>query len=200
MRLILTLVIYGALAWLAALAWFIAHIPTTPLDQNAHAEAIVVLTGGQGRVEHGLSMLAAGTAPVLFISGVGEHTTEAQILETNADQKTREKIYETGGEIVLDHVARSTVANADQSGEFIRKRGIHSIRLITANYHMKRALHEFRETNRGLTILPDPVFPEGFQLNEWWQHDNTRRLLFSEFYKYIAVVLRDAIRPDETHE
>lgn len=203
MRALLLFVFYGSLAWALALGWFIARIPTEPLPETAKADAIIVLTGGSGRVEHGLSMLASGAAPVLFISGVGERTTEAKILDTSASQATRERIYERGAEIVLDRYSRSTVSNAGQSAEFIAKRGIASIRLVTADYHMKRALHEFRQANKELTILPDPVFPDGFRRDAWWKHDNTRRLLFSEFYKYIAIVVRDAIRPAKafsTHE
>lgn len=198
MRFLLTSLVYAMLAWLVTFGWFIAQIPAEPLPETTKAEAIVVLTGGQGRVEHGLSMLAAGAAPVLFISGVGERTSQQQILEVSASPETRQRILEAGGEIVLDRFARSTVSNADQSASFIRERGIHSIRLVTANYHMKRALHEFREASPSLTIMPDPVFPEGFRLSGWWEHDNTRRLLFSEFYKYLAVLLRDAIRPRES--
>jgi hypothetical protein len=61
---------------------------------------------------------------------------------------------------------------------------------------MKRSLREFRTANPDLKIYADPVFPEGFKRNEWWEHENTRRLVFSEFYKYWAVLLRDTVRPE----
>lgn len=195
MRFLLSLLTFFVLLWASSLAWFVVAMPRGQAEAQVKVGALVVLTGGSGRVEHGLRMLAAGAAPVLFISGVGEQVTEEEILSAHADASTRERIYETGGELVLDHIARSTVSNADQTAEFLRVRKIQSIRLITADYHMRRSLREFRSAMPDMQIVPDPVFPEGFRRNEWWQHENTRRLVFSEFYKYLAVLVRDALRP-----
>ena len=198
MRSLLSLLMFASMLWLLALGWFVGTMPTKLLPVDEKADAIIVLTGGTERVEHGIVMLAEQVAPVLFISGVGEDATEAEILDAHATQEIREKIYETGGEIVLDHISRSTVSNADQSAMFIQKRGIKTIRLVTADYHMKRALLEFRLSNPDLTILADPVFPKRFKRHAWWAHDNTRRLLFSEFYKYYIVLLREALRPTDS--
>ena len=197
MRSVLSLLMFAIMLWLLALGWFVGAMPTTPLPADEKADAIIVLTGGSERVEHGLAMLAEQVAPVLFISGVGEDATEAEILDAHTSQETREKIYESGGEIVLDHIARSTVSNADQSREFIKTRGIKTIRLVTADYHMRRALLEFRLANPDLTILADPVFPARFRREAWWQHDNSRRPMLSEFYKYYIVLLREVVRPTE---
>lgn len=186
----------AAITWSAALVWFVNTMPRDVVPASQTSGALVVLTGGKDRVEHGLALLAQGAAPVLFISGVGEHVTEEQILLEHASADLRENIYAGNREIILDHVARSTVSNADQAAEFIRVRGIKSIRLITANYHMKRSLREFHSAIPNLVIIADPVSPEGFRRDEWWAHDNTRRLVFSEFYKYLAVLLRDAMRPN----
>ncbi len=185
----------AAILWSAALVWFLHSMPTERLSAEPKAEALVVLTGGTGRVEHGFAMLAEGAAPLLLISGVGERVTEAEMLAEHATPAIRSRITKISAEIVLDHVARSTVSNADQSVAFLAKRDIRTIRLITANYHMKRSLHEFRAANPELDIIPDPVYPEGFERDTWWVHENTRRLVFSEFYKYFAVLLRDALRP-----
>lgn len=143
----------------------------------------------------GLEMLAQGAAPLLYITGVGEHVTTEQMLEEHASPVAKGILYHADVDIELDHVARSTVSNADQSAAFLRKRGIKSIRLITANYHMKRSMHEFKTAIPEITILADAVFPEDFKRDEWWLHPNTRRLVFSEFYKYGAVLLRDWLKP-----
>jgi len=185
----------SAILWSAALAWFVHTMPAQNDVADTKVGALVVLTGGEDRVEYGLTMLADGMAPVLFISGVGAKATEEEMLSSHATANVRERIYEAGAEIILDHEAKSTVSNADQAANFIRKRGITTIRLITANYHMKRSMREFRNAIPEITILADPVFPSGFRRDEWWQHENTRRLVFSEFHKYFAVLLRDWIRP-----
>lgn len=195
MRFFLRSLLLLVLAWVLALAWFVLSMPREGLPGDTKTDAIIVLTGGSVRVERGLELLAEGAAPVLFISGVGEHATEAELIDVHASDAVREKIYESGGEIVLDHASRSTLRNANESATFIASRQLKSVRLVTADYHMKRALYELRVANPGVDILPDPVFPEGFKRSHWWRDDTTRHLLFSEFYKYWAVRLRDAVRP-----
>ncbi len=196
MRTIFSIIMLLVIGWSGALVWFVASMPTTAVNAEIKTEALVVLTGGQGRVEHGLAMLAEGAAPLLFISGVGAHVTTEQILAEHGSPAVRRAIAANHCEIVLDHIANSTVSNADQTHAFLRARSIRSIRLITATYHMKRSIHEFNAVDPRLTIIPDPVFPEDFKRARWWQHENTRRLVFNEFYKYSAVVLRDWLKPE----
>ncbi len=193
MRILLSLVTMAAITWCVALVWFVQNMPSENVPPTVHTDAIIVLTGGQGRVEHGLDMLAAGAAPVLFISGVGQHVTMMQMLEAHASPQIREQILIRQPEIVFDYRAANTKTNADEGAEFVRSRNIHSIRLITANYHMARSKLEFAAAIPGVDIVADPVFPEGFRRDEWWRHDNTRRLVFSEFYKYFAVLFRGII-------
>lgn len=198
MRAMLKLLTFLALLWIGGLAWFISKLPKEPLSDEVKVEALVVLTGGKGRIEHGLAMLADNVAPVLFISGVESRVTEEKILHDNTTTTVREHIRDTGGEIVIDRIAHSTVSNADQTAAFLRKRNIHRIRLITADYHMLRSVHEFHAAMPELEIIQDPVFPEGFQRENWWKDMNTRHLMLSEFYKYIAVIARDLIRPTKS--
>jgi len=195
MRFILSLIMVSAILWSGALAWFVHSMPEQNIAAVEKTKALVVLTGGAERVERGFQALAEGNAPVLFISGVGEVVTVRELLLAHATPEVRRNIQMMRAEIILDHVARTTVSNAVQAAEFIRTRGITSIRLITANYHMKRSLREFKTAIPHVRIIADPVFPQGFRRDEWWQHENTRRLVFSEFYKYWLVVLRDWLRP-----
>jgi uncharacterized SAM-binding protein YcdF (DUF218 family) len=186
---------FVTLLWVGGLTWFVTRLPKAPLSIDIKAEALVVLTGGSGRVEHGLSMLADQIAPVLFISGVAPKVTQEQLLREHSSASVRARIYASGGEIILDRVSRSTVSNADQTASFLRERKIRRIRLITADYHMQRSVHEFRVAMPELEILADPVFPEKFRRENWWQDKTSRHLMFSEFYKYVAILVRDRVRP-----
>lgn len=190
MRIVLSIIMVAAMLWSAALVWFVHRMPNETVPVSVQTDAIIVLTGGQGRVEHGLDMVAGGAAPVLFISGVGPRVTMMEMLDAHARPETRAQILMRQPEIVFDYLAESTRSNADQAGEFIRRREIHSIRLITAQYHMPRSILEFRAIMPDVTIIPDPVFPEEFRRDQWWQHENTRRLVFSEFYKYFVALAR----------
>ncbi len=66
--------------WLTGLAWFVWQIPAHIIDDNRETDAIVVLTGGSGRLEYGLELLAEGKGKKLFISGVSEGITTEQLL------------------------------------------------------------------------------------------------------------------------
>jgi uncharacterized SAM-binding protein YcdF (DUF218 family) len=197
MRFLLSLMMLLAIAWAATLAWFIHAMPKEPAVITRATDAMIVLTGGQGRVEHGLRLLAQQAAPLLLVTGVGDGVTEEELMDAHASAETREQIYEAGGKIVLDHVARSTVSNADQTNSFVRANGVRSIRLITADYHMMRSLKEFRAAMPDIEIVPDPVFPTEFRRDAMWSDDITRRLIFTEFYKYLVVVVRDWLKPPQ---
>ncbi len=135
---------------------------------------------------------------MLFISGVDDHVTRQQLLKDYANEDLRARVAASGGEIVIDQVARSTVNNAQQTASFVKARHYGSIRLITANYHMRRALIEFRHAMPDTIIIPDPVSPKEFQRGDWWTNDIARRVIFGEFHKTMAVLLRDLLRPNET--
>ena len=198
MRFILTVLMLAAIGYCAALAWFLATIPASNPVITEKAPVLVVLTGGYARIEHGLELLADHEAPVLFISGVGGHATRQEILQDYANADLRARVDASGGEIVIDAVANSTVSNAEQTKIFLKARHFTTIRLITANYHMRRALHEFRNVMPEVTIIPDPVSPKEFQRGDWWTNDIARKVIFGEFYKYCAVLLRDWLRPNAT--
>ena len=195
MRFILTVLTLAALIYCSALAWFLATIPAANPVITEKTPVLVVLTGGYARIEHGFELLADGVAPVLYISGVDDHVTRQQLLKDYANDDLRARVAASGGEIVLDQVARSTVSNAQQTALFLKQRDFTTIRLITANYHMRRALHEFHLAMPNVTIIADPVSPKEFQRGDWWMNDIARRVIFGEFHKYMAVLLRDWLRP-----
>lgn len=186
---LLTVVMGGAILWSAALVWFIQTLPSSGTPYTVTTDAIVALTGGNGRVEHGLEALAEGAAPVLLVSGVGRHVTLPQLLLAHAKPETRARIRARDGEIVLDYIASSTNSNASETAAFVTERKVTSIRLVTAGYHMRRSLLEFRAAMPNVVLVPDPVFPTEFRRDEWWRHANTRRLMFSEFHKYFGALL-----------
>lgn len=180
--------------WVLGLAVFVHGLPVRATPPSVRTDAIIVLTGGNARVERGFEMLAAGAAPVLFISGVGKDVTLQEMLHEHADAKTRAAISQRGASIVLDHVALTTQTNAREAAQFVRERDFHSIRLITAHYHMPRSMAEIQKTLPDVEIVADPVFPAGFRRDQWWRHKNSRDLILSEFHKSIAVLFRPILQ------
>lgn len=140
-------------------------------------DAIVVLAGGRGRVEEGVKLYRKNRAHWLFFIGVDPLVRKADLF--------REMPGERGGEgVFLEKVSRNTLENALQAREFILKKKVGSIQLITSRYHMKRAVLIFQNIlPKNITIYSYPVDSKNLK-EEWWSHSGSFRLLFSEYYKY----------------
>ena len=176
--------------WLAGLLWFITQIPNQPNSDYRKTDAIVALTGGSNRLEYALELLTKGKGTKLFISGVHDKTTTESML-SHAQSNIRAKINALPAEsVVLGHEAENTIGNAEETKRWLAKEGYHSIRLVTANYHMPRSLEEFRHTLPDILIVPEPVFPDYFTLAGWWNHADARTLVLLEYHKFMASKLR----------
>jgi uncharacterized SAM-binding protein YcdF (DUF218 family) len=195
MRMILSLLSLLAIIWVIGWISFLRNVPMQSAASNTdQADAIIVLTGGSLRVEHGLEQLAKHLAPQLLISGVGGEIGLDALLKTHASTKVQQAIAQNKSSILLDHMARSTRTNALETAIFVNMHQLHSIRLITANYHMPRSLLEMRYVMPDITIIPDAVFPKGFTKKDWWSNAHTRNLLLVEFHKIWVVRLRHLLR------
>lgn len=181
-------------AWVAAWISFLHDVPKHPTRDATPTDAIVVLTGGALRVEHGFKRLSENNAHILLISGVGGDTNLDKLFETHTTPEIRTDIDAKRPRIILDHMARSTRTNAEETALFARMHNVHSMRLITANYHMPRSLLEMQHAMPDMMIVPDPVFPKGFTAGSWWHHGASRNLLLSEFHKVWAVKLHHMLR------
>ncbi len=146
-------------------------------QNDKKADAIVVLTGGRGRVEEGIKLYRENQATWLFLIGVDPLVHKADLF--------REHRGERGGEgVFLEKVSRNTLENALQARELITRKDVHSIKLITSRYHMKRAILIFHNVlPKDIAIFPHPVDSKNLK-EEWWSHGGSFRLLVGEFYKY----------------
>ncbi len=159
--------------WTAGFAWFAILLPRPVADGKT--DAIVVLTGSAGRIDRGVALLRRGEAKQLFISGV------------DRDVKRRElaKLYAIPNDLMnccvtLGREAVDTRSNAIETSAWIAKRGYTSIRLITADWHMRRARYELAQQIKGsVRIVPDAV-----------RSQPSLRVLLREYHKY---VLRRAV-------
>ncbi len=171
--------------WLIGLVWFAATLPRTVTGSNGATDAVVVLTGGAGRLAVGVDLLARGRARKLFVSGVYRGIDVAQILRLVKKQGDDLECC-----MVLGHAADDTRGNAAETARWIRKEGFRSLRLVTANYHMRRSLLEFKRLMPGVAIIPHPVFPQGFGAEDWWVRPANLRLVASEYVKYLIALVR----------
>ncbi len=182
-----------AIAYFAGLWAYASDIPREgPLDARA-TDAIVVLTGGQLRLREGLRLLAEGKARKLLVSGVNRGVELADLLRVARHDASGVECC-----IELGYDADSTQGNAREAAAFVARENFTSLRLVTANYHMRRALLEFRRAMPHIEIVAQPVYPENFRVEDWWRWPGTYALLQAEYHKYIGAVLRPYLAFGET--
>ncbi|MDP9196401.1 MAG: YdcF family protein [Pseudomonadota bacterium] len=191
----LAMVVTGA--WAAGLVWFAGTIPGAVDMKGIEAtDAAVVLTGGRDRLSEGLRLLSEGKAGKLFVSGVHRDVTLRDLL----------RLQDPGAKawtccIVLGHAADSTLGNAGETARWMQAEGYTSLRLVTANYHMRRSMTEFREAvPEGISVLPYPVQPSNLSFEGWWKDQPTLRLVVNEYNKYLAALVRIYVLPRDQDE
>lgn len=171
--------------WAGGFFTYAASIPRGVEDAKQRTDAIVVLTGGSLRLEAGLRLLQAGLAERLLVSGVNPGVTREALLLLLPEWTEA-----LNAHIDIDYAANNTVGNATETALWLRERGYRSLRLVTANYHLRRSMLEFRTVMPGLDIVPHPVFPEDFHLEDWWRWPGSAMLIFSEYNKFLMAHLR----------
>jgi uncharacterized SAM-binding protein YcdF (DUF218 family) len=179
-----------AVAWAAGFAWFVRQAGLTG-DLPPHCDGIIALTGGTERVETALRLLAEARAERLLISGVGG-SAEYAALAHRAGVAAG-----LGPRVTLGRSAQSTRGNAVEAVEWARDFHVHTLIVVTAGYHMPRALAELSRTLPDVTLFPAPVQPSG------WREGvglGGLRLLGIEYTKFLAAeagLSGLVTRPDE---
>ena len=170
-----------ALLFLGGFVWFLASLPHDDEAPDRQTDAIVVLTGGAGRVARGLELLEQDKAEKLFISGVYYAVDVNELLRV-AERSPQD----LSCCISLGYEAGNTRGNAEETAAWIDKQGYDSLRLVTSAYHMPRSLLQFRRLMPGVEILVHPVFPESYEPGSFWPLPGPFTLLVQEFVKYLA--------------
>jgi uncharacterized SAM-binding protein YcdF (DUF218 family) len=171
--------------WVAGLVWF-AAVPSAEYGTEP-TDAIVVLTGGSQRLNSGIALLREGKGRKLFVSGVHQQVDLQDLLRSSGSQGAHDWARCC---VVLGHRAVDTLGNAGETAQWMRQQGFHSLRLVTAWYHMRRSLLEFERAMPEIEIVPHPVFPDQIAYEHWWTRRQTAALLVSEYGKYLAALAR----------
>ena len=140
-----------------------------PADAPA-SDAAVVLTGGPGRIEHAVDVLKAKKAKRLLVAGVDPSVTKPDLARRIAGSgKWLACCIDLGSESV------DTRSNAEEAGRWLAKHDYRSVRLITSDWHMRRARYEFEKVLGSKYVLTsDAVRTEPSFLT-----------LFGEYNKYV---------------
>ncbi len=144
------------LAWVGGFLWFSLSL-RDPAPLGMRTDAVVVLTGGAGRLSRGLAVLEAGSARRMLVSGVDRQTTRRQLAAAAGLNVKRLRTTDLGYEAV------DTRSNAEETARWVQRNRFGSIRLVTSAGHMRRARLELaRVLPAGVRVVPDsvPVEPQ----------------------------------------
>lgn len=168
------------IAWALGFIWFAAALPQ-PAEQDgppAKTDAIVVPTGSGGRIARGLEMLRLGAAREMLVTGVDPQVRPAEFQE---EYGVSDRLMDCCVE--LGFSALDTRGNARETTEWMAERQYNSLRLVTADWHMRRTQLELMEQlPADIMVVRDAVRSE---VTLW--------TLFLEYHKFVIVWLTQLV-------
>lgn len=143
---------FALLLWLGGFLWFAGTLPpAAPL--SVRTDAVVVLTGGPGRLARGLDVVRTGSAKRLLVSGVADGIDKPDLA---AATQARQSLFARS--VDLGHQAVDTRSNAEETAAWVAKHRYKTVRLVTSAAHMRRATLELDAVlPRDVAILADAV-------------------------------------------
>jgi uncharacterized SAM-binding protein YcdF (DUF218 family) len=188
LRRILFILVAAAFIFTGGFALFATHVSrlTTPANP-AKADAIIVLTGGQSRLDAALDLLKAGKGERLLISGVHPAATRRQLqLATRSDKSLFNRVD-------IDRAALDTIGNAEESAKWVESHDYARVILVTNNYHMPRSMLEMGRLLRKASLEPYPVVNSKLGEGRWLTKPEAFRVLFTEYNKYLLALARGIV-------
>ena len=141
----------GLLVWVLGVLLFSVTRPGPALP--APTDAVVALTGGEGRIEHALAVLSAGEARRMFVSGVDPEVKPREFAAQYHVSAARMACC-----VTLGYESVDTRSNGAEVARWAATTDTHSLRLVTSDWHMRRAAYELRRAlPAGTAIVEDAV-------------------------------------------
>ena len=160
------------LLWALGFVWFAVALPQPAGD--VRTDGVVALTGGSGRIPRGIAVLRKGLAEKLLVAGVD---TEVRPREFAAEYDVSAKLLACC--VTLGYESVDTRSNAQEAARWIAAQKIGSVRLVTTDWHMRRAAFDLAlATPKDLVIVEDAV-----------RSRPSLKILFIEYNKLLARVV-----------
>lgn len=159
----------AVLVWALGFLWFVVFLPKPA--ESVKTDAVIALTGGPGRIARGLEVLDQGLAKRMLVSGVDKEVRPQEFAaEFGVSPRTMACC------VTLGFTAVDTRSNASETAKWVAQNEIRSLRLVTTDWHMRRAAGELDRTlPEFVTVVRDAV-PSQPDLGT----------LFLEYHKLIA--------------
>lgn len=137
--------------WALGFLWFAVALPGPA--GAVRTDAVIVPTGGAGRIERGLEVLRERQARALLVTGVDPEVKPAEFAaEFDVPMALMDCC------VSLGFAAVDTRSNATETARWVERRKIRSLRLVTTDWHMRRAAGELARTlPEGVEVVQDAV-------------------------------------------
>jgi uncharacterized SAM-binding protein YcdF (DUF218 family) len=164
------LLAFLAIVYVLGFAFFAVTLGGPAPADAPRVDAIVVITGGKGRIEHAAKLLADGEGKRVLIAGADPSVRKADLVHRLGGKR---RLFECCVDLGSESV--DTRSNAEEAKRWMERRKFKSMRLVTSDWHMRRARYEFnRQFDRDTKIVPDAVKTEP-----------SFATLFAEYNKYL---------------
>lgn len=151
------------------------------LASTTHQRETIVLTGGPRRIKVALEMLRDGRTNHVFVSGVSKTYRKRNLPQVDGLSPAQLDCC-----VTLGFEAYNTASNGRESAAWLAQRGASDVFLVTAGYHMPRAMVELKRWAPQVVITPISVAQTRQPMRQ-----------FKEFLKYGAALARLRLYPAE---
>lgn len=174
---ILTFLSVGFVSYFSALARY-DQVEITSVD------AAIVLTGGPDRLTDAARLLSTGVTKHLLISGVGGRADLDDLVRVAPSLAPYSSCC-----VDLGHQAQNTRGNAEEAALWARNKNYKSLAIVTAGFHLPRAMLEVRALLPDRTLYP---YRAGLPIREqlFYGRFSTLYAIALEPIKYMAALVR----------
>lgn len=185
----LVALLVAGLIWACGLMAFADRVARlTPAETPAAADGIVALTGASDlRLEAATNLLEAGEGRRLLVSGVNRRASRRDVWGVTGAAKP---LFDCC--VDLGFTADDTIGNAREAAQWARAMHFRSLILVTADYHMPRALIELHAALPEARVTPFPVATPVLDARHWQESSIGARRMILEYSKYLAILVREA--------
>jgi uncharacterized SAM-binding protein YcdF (DUF218 family) len=174
---ILTFLSVGFVSYFSALARY-NQVEITSVD------GAIVLTGGPDRLTDAARLLSTGVTKHLLISGVGGRADLDDLVRVAPSLAPYSSCC-----VDLGHQAQNTRGNAEEAALWARDKNYKSLAIVTAGFHLPRAMLEVRALLPDRTLYP---YRAGLPIREqlFYGRFSTLYAISLEPIKYMAALVR----------
>ena len=164
----------GFLALFYAIGFLYFALTLPAPIRAAKTDAVLVPTGGPGRIARGLEVLRGGDADKMFVSGVDPEVKPSEFASEFGVRAREMRCCVTLGYLAVD-----TRSNAGEAAQWLIGNDVRTVRLVTTDWHMRRAAAELRYS------IPDHVAV----IEDGVPSDADMGTLFLEYNKLLAALV-----------